>query len=87
VLDLVGDLTLLGCPLLGHVSSYKAGHSQHLGFMEAIADAPECWELLELGKNGSHAVIDQKTVRAHAGDALVMPFLRPRQADAFPAAC
>ncbi len=87
VLDLVGDLTLLGCPLLGHVSSYKAGHSQHLGFMEAIADAPDCWELLELGKNGSHAVIDQKTVRAHASDALVMPFLRPRQADAFPAAC
>lgn len=87
VLDLVGDLTLLGCPMLGHVSSYKAGHSQHLGFMEAIAEAPDCWELLELGKNGSHAVIDQTADASRASDALVMPFFRPRQSGALPAAC
>ena len=43
VLDLVGDLALLGCPLLGHVTAFQAGNTQHLGFMEAIADAPHCW--------------------------------------------
>ena len=58
VLDLVGDLTLLGCPLMGHVTAYKAGHTQHLGFMKAIAAAPECWELVELSKNGAHSVIE-----------------------------
>lgn len=87
VLDLVGDLTLLGCPLLGHVSAYKAGHSQHLGFMEAIADAPDCWELIELEKNGCHAVIDRKTAMTRTSDALVMPFFRGRHSDALPAAC
>lgn len=87
VLDLVGDLTLLGCPLLGHVSAYKAGHSQHLGFMEAIADAPDCWELIELEKNGCHAVIDRETAMTRTSDALVMPFFRGRHSDALPAAC
>ncbi|MBE0582794.1 MAG: UDP-3-O-acyl-N-acetylglucosamine deacetylase, partial [Desulfofustis sp.] len=87
VLDLVGDLTLLGCPMLGHVSSYKAGHTQHLGFMEAIADSPDCWELIELGKNGNHAVVEKVVATSQASDTLIMPFFRPRQPEAFPATC
>ncbi len=48
VLDLVGDLSLLGCPVLGHVETYKAGHAQHLGLMQAIATSPESWEIVEI---------------------------------------
>lgn len=48
VLDLFGDLALLGCPVLGHVETYKAGHTQHLGLMQAIAASPESWEIVEL---------------------------------------
>jgi len=77
VLDLVGDLTLLGCPILAHVSAYKAGHKQHHGFMEAIAESPHCWELIELSKNGKHSVIDQFMSNTRSASELIMPFLKP----------
>ena len=79
VLDLAGDLTLLGCPMLGHVYSYKAGHRQHLGFMEAIADAPDSWEYLAMNKNGKHSVIDQVRSGTKSASDMIMPFFRTRQ--------
>ena len=79
VLDLVGDLALLGCPILGHVSSFKAGHTQHLGFMEAIADAPQCWELIEFKKNGTPSVIDQFVSSTRSAGEMIMPFIRPER--------
>lgn len=86
LMDLVGDLTLLGCPILGHVSSFKAGHKQHLGFMEAIADAPKNWELIELKTNGSHSVINKFMVdTCNAAGEMLMPFIRPAATD--PAVC
>lgn len=82
VLDLVGDLTLLGCPLLGHISAYKSGHTQHLGFMQAIADSPDCWEFIELGQNGSHAVLDKFMSSTRSASNFIMPFFRPHPATA-----
>ncbi len=74
VLDLVGDLTLLGCPVLGHVEAYKAGHTQHLGLMQAIAAAPKCWEIIKMKKNGAHAVLDHlKSRPKFTKDAAVTP--------------
>lgn len=57
VLDLVGDLALLGCPLLGHVQAFKAGHAQHLGLMQAIVDSSGSWEIIEMKENGNHSVL------------------------------
>ena len=74
VLDLVGDLALLGCPILGHVKAYKAGHSQHLGLMQAIAGSPDCWEVIEMKKNRAHDVLDQVAARSKAASAAIMPF-------------
>lgn len=79
VLDLVGDLALLGCPILGHVTSFKTGHTQHLGFMEAIADAPHCLELLEFKNNGTPSVIDQFVSSTRNAGDLIMPFVRPER--------
>lgn len=53
VLDLIGDLALLGSPVLGHVIADRSGHSIHLGLMKAIADNPECWEYVKYKKNGN----------------------------------
>jgi UDP-3-O-[3-hydroxymyristoyl] N-acetylglucosamine deacetylase len=39
VLDLVGDLALLGRPLQGHVHAVKAGHALHIEFARALASA------------------------------------------------
>jgi UDP-3-O-[3-hydroxymyristoyl] N-acetylglucosamine deacetylase len=48
VVDLLGDLSLLGHRLYAHVTSYKAGHTQHLGLLRAIAASPHCWELVKM---------------------------------------
>ena len=85
LLDLVGDLALLGCPVLGHVTSYKAGHSQHLGFMEAIADAPDCWDLIEFKLNGTPSVIDQLVSNTRNAGEVIMPFIRPKRTTQTPA--
>ena len=83
VLDIIGDMTLLGCPLLGHIQAYKSGHTQHLAFMRTIAESPECWELVEMKTNGSHGAFENvfTGTRAAAGE-LIMPFLKKTPATA-----
>jgi UDP-3-O-[3-hydroxymyristoyl] N-acetylglucosamine deacetylase len=36
VMDLIGDLFLLGMPVLGHVIAYKAGHALHTEFAQEL---------------------------------------------------
>ena len=75
VLDLVGDLALLGYPILGHVEAYKAGHAQHLSLMQAIASSPDCWEIVEMKRNGAYAVLNRIAANSKAaGDALMPLF-------------
>ena len=47
MLDLVGDLALLGAPLLGLVEAHAAGHALHVGLAQAILSDPGCWEWAE----------------------------------------
>lgn len=69
VLDLIGDLTLLGSPVFGHVIADRAGHSMHLGLMQAIADNPDCWEYVELRRNGD-SVLKQVVETVVTGERL-----------------
>jgi UDP-3-O-acyl-N-acetylglucosamine deacetylase len=39
VLDMIGDLYLLGRPIYGHVTAAKTGHSDNLALLRAIAAA------------------------------------------------
>lgn len=73
VLDLVGDLALLGYPVLGHVEAYKVGHTQHLGLMQTIAASPESWEIVEMKKNGAHAVLNRMAAKSKAAGDTLMP--------------
>jgi UDP-3-O-[3-hydroxymyristoyl] N-acetylglucosamine deacetylase len=43
ILDLIGDLSLMGSPLLGHFKAKKAGHSLHLKAVHFLLDNPEFW--------------------------------------------
>jgi len=45
MLDLTGDLSLLGRPLRGHVVAYRAGHDLHARLARAIANAKDAWYL------------------------------------------
>lgn len=50
ILDAVGDLSLLGYPILGHVRAYKAGHDINHQLVEKILATPEAWQLLEFSE-------------------------------------
>jgi len=43
VLDLVGDLALLGLPLQGHVKAIRSGHGLHHALVAEIRANPSCW--------------------------------------------
>ena len=45
MLDLVGDLALLGRPLRGHVVAYRAGHHMHTQLACKIAESTGSWHL------------------------------------------
>lgn len=45
MLDLTGDLSLLGYPLKGHVIAYKAGHDLHAALAQMISHRTDSWYL------------------------------------------
>jgi UDP-3-O-[3-hydroxymyristoyl] N-acetylglucosamine deacetylase len=45
-LDLIGDLALLGRPLLGHVIAERAGHAMHAALVKSIMSDPTLYEIL-----------------------------------------
>jgi UDP-3-O-[3-hydroxymyristoyl] N-acetylglucosamine deacetylase len=44
-LDLIGDLALVGLPLLGRVEARKAGHSLHTQLVSRLLSDPTSWEI------------------------------------------
>jgi UDP-3-O-[3-hydroxymyristoyl] N-acetylglucosamine deacetylase len=45
-LDLIGDLALIGRPLLGHVIAERAGHAMHVALVGRIMGDPGSYEIL-----------------------------------------
>jgi UDP-3-O-[3-hydroxymyristoyl] N-acetylglucosamine deacetylase len=45
-LDLIGDLALLGRPLLGHVIAERAGHAMHAALVARIMSDPSLYEIV-----------------------------------------
>src|SRR5262249_55889073 len=44
-LDLIGDLALLGLPLLGRVEAHKAGHALHTQLVSRVLGDPSNWTI------------------------------------------
>ncbi|MDH3349532.1 MAG: UDP-3-O-acyl-N-acetylglucosamine deacetylase [Desulfobulbaceae bacterium] len=61
VLDLIGDLALMGCPVQGHVIANRSGHALHLGLMKKIVATPEAWEFVGFKKRGQSII--QQTIK------------------------
>jgi UDP-3-O-[3-hydroxymyristoyl] N-acetylglucosamine deacetylase len=58
-LDLIGDLALIGAPLLGHVIADRAGHAMHVALVARIMSDDSLYEMVtaaELGERCAHAV-------------------------------
>jgi UDP-3-O-[3-hydroxymyristoyl] N-acetylglucosamine deacetylase len=45
VLDLIGDFSLLGHPLIGHVVADRAGHAMHAQLISQLLRRKDCWTL------------------------------------------
>ena len=46
VLDLIGDMTLLGHPLIAHVEAHRAGHALHTAAAARLLEDQEAWTLV-----------------------------------------
>jgi UDP-3-O-[3-hydroxymyristoyl] N-acetylglucosamine deacetylase len=49
ILDAVGDLALLGHPLLGRLEATKAGHALHAAVAQKLLATPDAWDLVPGG--------------------------------------
>jgi UDP-3-O-[3-hydroxymyristoyl] N-acetylglucosamine deacetylase len=46
ILDLIGDLSLLGHPLVGHVVAERAGHALHAALVDRLLRTKDAWEIV-----------------------------------------
>jgi len=46
ILDLIGDLSLSGFPIYGHIIASKSGHTSNLKFLKKLFSCPDYWELV-----------------------------------------
>lgn len=58
ILDAIGDLSLCGFPLLGHVRAYKAGHDINRKLVQTILDNPDSWQLIEFSEDHLKEALD-----------------------------
>lgn len=48
ILDIIGDLALLGMPLLGRVSAERSGHIMHAGLMSKLLRVRSAWDIVDM---------------------------------------
>jgi UDP-3-O-[3-hydroxymyristoyl] N-acetylglucosamine deacetylase len=49
MLDVIGDLALVGHPVVGHLVAHRAGHALHTEFVAKILEERNAWRLVEAG--------------------------------------
>ncbi|HEY7786614.1 MAG TPA: UDP-3-O-acyl-N-acetylglucosamine deacetylase [Pyrinomonadaceae bacterium] len=48
ILDIIGDLALLGMPILGRVVAERSGHIMHAGLMSKLLRVRSAWDIVDL---------------------------------------
>ncbi len=46
VLDSIGDFSLIGFPIYGHIIASKSGHSSNVKFLKKLLAVPEFWDII-----------------------------------------
>ena len=64
VLDAIGDLYLLGHPLIGAFSAHKSGHSLNNRLLRELVVNQEAWELITYNENDEAPIAFVRTVPA-----------------------
>ena len=47
ILDVIGDLSLVGHPVIGHLVAHRGGHALHTAFAARILEEVDAWRLVE----------------------------------------
>ena len=48
LLDAIGDVFMLGMPVIGHLSLHRSGHRLNYELVKEVLAHPECWKTVEL---------------------------------------
>lgn len=75
ILDLIGDLSLLGYPLLGHVVADRAGHAMHLALITRLLRDKSAWELVRADRRKPREVAKVAVTRETAAAGKPAPSL------------
>jgi len=57
ILDAIGDLSLLGMPIIGHFVAYKSGHKLNNLLLRKLLEHRECWDMVHYF-NGKQELFD-----------------------------
>ena len=57
ILDAIGDLSLVGYPVIGHLVAHRAGHALHTAFAARILEDVDAWRLVEASTDQTRAPI------------------------------
>jgi UDP-3-O-[3-hydroxymyristoyl] N-acetylglucosamine deacetylase len=49
ILDVVGDMALVGHPIIGHLVAHRGGHALHTQFAAQVLEDQESWTLVDAG--------------------------------------
>src|SRR6266850_3837402 len=55
ILDIIGDLALLGMPILGKVVAERSGHIMHAGLMSKLLSMSSAWDIVDMPAGASGA--------------------------------
>jgi UDP-3-O-[3-hydroxymyristoyl] N-acetylglucosamine deacetylase len=47
ILDLVGDMALVGHPIIGHIVAHRGGHALHTAFAAKLLEETDAWRIVE----------------------------------------
>jgi len=47
ILDVIGDMALVGYPMIGHLVAHRGGHALHTAFAAKILEERDAWTLVE----------------------------------------
>jgi len=52
ILDCIGDFSLLGIPILGHIVAHKSGHAFNQAFLQKFFSEKSAWETRPVEQSG-----------------------------------
>jgi UDP-3-O-[3-hydroxymyristoyl] N-acetylglucosamine deacetylase len=66
ILDVIGDLALVGHPIIGHVVVHRGGHGLHTAFATHLLQERDAWTLVEGTTSANGAVVPEESASTDA---------------------